>query len=73
MTNLQRDQADVDKERRDHALTKADIEALADELERVWSARFYGNLGRGVWGFVWRGILMGLIAIAAYGAMEGHK
>ena len=64
---------DPDHERRNRALTDQDIEALADKLEKTLTSRFYTNLGRGLWGFAWRGIILGALAIAAYGAMqEGH-
>lgn len=71
MTNTQRDASDVDYERRDRALTDSDIRALADELERQLTERFYTNLGRGLWSIVWRALVGAAVALAAYGAAKG--
>lgn len=59
-------------ERRKRSLTDDDIAALADELETRLEVRFYNNLGRGLWGMVWRGLVVGTLFIAAYGSLKGH-
>jgi hypothetical protein len=47
-------------------LTDADIDAVIAKLR----SEFFMDLGRGFWGIVWRGIIILLIAIAAYGALH---
>ncbi len=49
-------------------LTDADVKALADELESRMVNRFYGNLGRGVWGLAWKAMVLAAVGLAAYGA-----
>lgn len=44
--------------------TDADIAALVAKMKD----EFFTNVGKGVWGFLWKGILMGLIALSIYGA-----
>lgn len=70
---MTRNQHHQPEERRARALTDDDVQALADEMERRMVARFYGNIGKGVWGLAWRAILGGLVVIAAYGAAKGFK
>lgn len=52
-------------------LTDADASMIAEKLERRLLSRFYTNLGMGFWAIIWRGIIVLLLAIAAYGAF--HK
>jgi hypothetical protein len=52
-------------------LSDADIQALADELEDRLVRRFYLNLGRGLWGVLWRLAVTALLGLAAYGAVHG--
>lgn len=53
------------------ALSNDDVEAIAEAIqEKMWE-EFYTNLGRGIWALAWRGFVMVLIAIAAYGAVKG--
>lgn len=59
-------------EKRARSMTDDDVQALADELENRLTNRFYGNIGRGFWSIVWRAIVLGCLAIAAYGSMKGH-
>lgn len=59
-------------EKRARSMTDDDVQALADELETRLANRFYGNLGRGLWSMVWRAIVLGCLAVAAYGSMRGH-
>jgi len=54
-------------------LTEGDIQAFADEMEKRMAARFYTNIGRGVWGLVWRALVAALLATAAYGSIKGIK
>lgn len=51
-------------------LTDADIKALADELEDRMVNRFYRNLGSGVWSLAWKALVLGAVALAAYGAAK---
>jgi hypothetical protein len=57
----------------DRKLTDADIDAIVDRLETKVTERFYGDLGRGVWGVVWKAIVLAIVGIAAYGSMKGMK
>jgi hypothetical protein len=51
-------------------LTDADVEAITEALREKVIMEFYRDLGRGVWGLVWRAIVMAMIAIAAFGAVK---
>jgi hypothetical protein len=51
-------------------LTDADADAVAAALEARLAKRFYLNLGQGVWGLVWKGIILAMVAIIAYGAAK---
>ena len=44
-------------------LTDADIDALLAKIR----SEFYTDLGRGFWGMAWRGLIIVLLVIAAYG------
>jgi hypothetical protein len=48
-------------------LTDDDVEAIVDAFEK----RFYLNLGKGFWSYVWKAIVLVLIGVAGYGAL--HK
>lgn len=48
-------------------LTDADVEAIADALQERIKAEFYQDLGKGVWSLAWRGFVVMVIGIAAYG------
>lgn len=50
-------------------LTDADVEAILEQAEK----RFYSNLGKGVWGLVWKALILALVAIAATGYLKGVK
>lgn len=52
-------------------LTDADVEAIAASIERRMVQNFYRDLGKGVWGLVWKAIVAALILVAAYGAAKG--
>lgn len=45
-------------------LTDADIDAILDRGQ----GRFYKAFGTGMWAVIWRGIIIGLIGVAAFGA-----
>jgi len=57
----------------DRHLTDDDVKAIVDQLENRVTERFYGDLGRGVWGVVWKAIILAIIGIAAYGSTKGFK
>jgi len=73
MTEHQKTQAEMEDERRNRALTDDDVKALADEFEQRLVARFYDNLGRGVWGLMWKAMIGAIVIVAAYGAVKGVK
>lgn len=52
------------------SLTDADVEAIVTVLQARVTKQFYTDLGRGVWGLAWRGIVIALVAIAAFGAWK---
>lgn len=54
----------------ERSLTDADIEALSDALLARAKREFYTDLGRGFWALAWRGAVVGLLAVAAYGAVH---
>lgn len=54
-------------------LTDDDVKALADELEDRLANRFYGNLGRGLWGLAWKAIITAIFGVIAYGSLKGFK
>ena len=58
-------------ERRDRALTDNDVKKIVDCLEDRLEERFYINLGKGIWAFVWRAAIGALLALAAWGHYKG--
>lgn len=59
-------------DRRIRNMTDEDLDKLAELVvskgeKALWN-RFMENLGRGLWGFIWKGLIMGLLVLAAYGA-----
>lgn len=56
----------------ERTLTEADVAAIADALESKLESRFYSNLGKGVWGIIWKVVLAALLFIAAYGVSSQH-
>lgn len=62
-------------ERRTRNMTDGDIEALAEKIvamsEEAIVSRFYKNLGQGLWALVWKSVVVGMLALAAYGAAGG--
>lgn len=53
-------------------LTDADVEALTRAIEQRLVKKFYQDLGKGLWGAVWKVLLGALIVIAANGANGWH-
>lgn len=47
-------------------LTEADVDAILEAFE----ARFYSNIGKGLWKLVLHGVILALLAIAGYGALH---
>jgi hypothetical protein len=54
-------------------LTDADVDALAERLEKSVLQRFQLNIGRGVLALLWKWFMLALLALAAYGAGGGFK
>jgi hypothetical protein len=52
-------------------LTDEDVKALASAIRNEMIHEFYQDLGHGFLGFVKKGLMYGLMMIAAYGAMRG--
>ncbi len=52
----------------DHKLTDEEIELIVSKVCDNLEKKLYLNIGKGLLGMVWKTILIGLIAIAAYGA-----
>lgn len=53
-------------------LTDADVEAIVDKLKTELVADFYGEVGRGVWAWIKRGVWTALLALALYGIVAGR-
>jgi len=54
-------------------LTEADVAAIVDALEDRLTKKFYSDVGKGVWDMVWKTVIVGVVAVAAYGASRGIK
>jgi len=54
-------------------LSDEDGRKMAEELEGRLVNRFFINLGQGFWALAWRGIVLILLAVAAYGAFKGFS
>lgn len=48
-------------------LTDADVEAIAQALQTRIEKRFYQDLGRGLWGLVWKVAIGFMVFLAAQG------
>lgn len=55
----------------DRNLTEADVKAIVDTLEQRFTQKFYSDLGKGVWAWIWRAIIAAALFLAAYGAAKG--
>lgn len=51
-------------------LTDADAKAIAREVRNLVVEEFYQDIGKGVWGVIWRTIVAGLLLLAAWGAVK---
>lgn len=56
----------------DRTLTDADVQAIVAAFEARMTEKFYRDLGKGLLGLVWKGLLGALLFIAAYGAYRGN-
>lgn len=54
----------------ERTLTDADVEAIVDKLKSELVSDFYGEVGRGVWVWVRKGLWVLLLALALYGIMD---
>lgn len=52
-------------------LTDEDVQAIVSALSAKVKQEFYADLGRGVWGLVWKAVIGALVALAAYGSLKG--
>jgi hypothetical protein len=46
------------------------VRAIVDALEVRLTDKFYKDVGKGFWGFVWKGVVTGMMFLAAFGAMK---
>lgn len=56
----------------ERTLTDADVQAIISAFEAQITEKFYRDLGKGLLGLVWKGLLGALLFIAAYGAYRGN-
>lgn len=59
--------AAVSEEKTERTLTDADVDAIIDRTFE----RFKLNLGEGVWGLVWKAIVVACVVAAYYGWKKG--
>lgn len=64
-------ETEIEEERRRRTLTDDDVKKIVDCLEDRLEQRFYINLGKGIWAFVWRAAIAGLLVLAAWGHYKG--
>lgn len=55
----------------ERTLTDEDVSAIVTALEERITQKFYVDLGKGLWGAVWRGLFAIALVLAAYGAAKG--
>lgn len=48
-------------------LTRADVEAICDELEARMARRFLVGAGKGIFSILWKVAQLGVVALAGYG------
>lgn len=51
-------------------LTDEDVLAIVDALETRVTDKFYRDLGKGLWGLVWKTLVALMLFVAAYGAVK---
>lgn len=54
-------------------LTDEDVAAVVDALCEKIKNEFYRDLGRGLWAFVWKALIAGMIGIDAWQGLKGVK
>ena len=54
----------------ERTLSDGDVKAIVDALEVRLADKFYKVVGKGFWGFVWKGVVTGMLFLAAFGAMK---
>lgn len=54
----------------ERTLSDGDVKAIVDALEVRLTDKFYKDVGKGFWGFVMKGIITGMMFLAALGAMK---
>lgn len=57
----------------DRTLSDADVEAIAEKVMENFAAKFYANIGKGVWGVISKALMALLLVLAAWGAASGGK
>lgn len=57
-------------EDQDRTLTQADVDAIVGGLKDKLVKDFYNDLGRGTWAVLWRGLVVILGLLAAYGQLQ---
>lgn len=55
-------------EKQEFRLREEEIDQIVDKVCDKLETRIYHNVGKGVLGFVWRGVLLLVIALASFGA-----
>lgn len=53
-------------------LTDADVNAIVSAFETRMTEKFYRDLGKGLIGLAWKGLLGVMLFVAAYGAYRGN-
>jgi hypothetical protein len=56
----------------ERTLTDADVQAIVSAFEARMTEKFYRDLGKGMLGLVWKGLLGAMLFVAAYGAYRGN-
>jgi hypothetical protein len=51
-------------------LSDGDVAAIVDALEVRLTDKFYRDLGKGLWGLVWKVLIGALLFVASYGALK---
>jgi hypothetical protein len=71
-SSLQDEQVEAEEKRR-RALTDEDVVAVVNEIETRFKRWLYMGLGRGVFALAWKGTVLVILLIAAYGASGGKN
>lgn len=50
-------------------LSEEDIDRIVDKVCNQIENRLYSNVGQGIVGLLWRGVLLAIIGLAAYGVV----